>query len=51
MSGPKRSSGHSFSARLAHGISVGTEIEYADALSLARALQNRVDVARAPEAP
>jgi recombination protein RecR len=30
--------------RLAHGISVGTEIEYADALSLARALQNRVDV-------
>ncbi|MBX2797199.1 MAG: recombination mediator RecR [Myxococcales bacterium] len=28
--------------RLAHGISVGTEIEYADALSLARALQNRV---------
>ncbi len=27
--------------RLAHGISVGTEIEYADALSLARALQNR----------
>jgi recombination protein RecR len=37
--------------RLAHGISVGTEIEYADALSLARALQNRVDVSRAPEAP
>lgn len=32
--------------RLAHGISVGTEIEYADALSLARALQNRVDVMR-----
>ncbi|MEN0065602.1 MAG: recombination mediator RecR [Myxococcota bacterium] len=31
--------------RLAHGISVGTEIEYADALSLARALQNRVEVA------
>ena len=30
--------------RLAHGISVGTEIEYADALSLARALQNRVEV-------
>lgn len=28
-------------SRLAHGISVGTEIEYADALSLARALQNR----------
>lgn len=27
--------------RLAHGISVGTEIEYADAVSLARALQNR----------
>ena len=27
--------------RLAHGISVGTEIEYADAISLARALQNR----------
>jgi len=33
--------------RLAHGISVGTEIEYADALSLARALQNRVEVIRA----
>jgi recombination protein RecR len=30
--------------RLAHGISVGTEIEYADALSLARALQNRVEI-------
>jgi len=30
--------------RLAHGISVGTEIEYADALSLARALQNRVEL-------
>lgn len=27
--------------RLAHGIAVGTEIEYADAVSLARALQNR----------
>lgn len=27
--------------RLAHGISVGTEIEYADAVSLARALQYR----------
>ena len=27
--------------RLAHGISVGTEIEYADAMSLARALENR----------
>jgi recombination protein RecR len=27
--------------RLAHGISVGTEIEYADAVSLTRALQNR----------
>ena len=27
--------------RPAHGISVGTEIEYADSLSLARALQNR----------
>jgi recombination protein RecR len=27
--------------RLAHGISVGTEIEYADTSSLARALQNR----------
>lgn len=27
--------------RLAHGISVGTEIEYADAVSLARAIQNR----------
>lgn len=30
--------------RLAHGISVGTEIEYADSLSLARALQNRVEL-------
>lgn len=30
--------------RLAHGISVGTEIEYADALSLAHALKNRVSV-------
>lgn len=28
-------------SRLAHGISVGTEIEYADKLSLARALQHR----------
>lgn len=28
-------------SRLAHGISVGTEIEYADAVSLSRALQNR----------
>ena len=27
--------------RLAHGISVGTEIEYADSVSLARALENR----------
>jgi len=27
--------------RLAHGISVGTEIEYADAVSLVRALENR----------
>ncbi|MBW1877175.1 MAG: recombination protein RecR [Deltaproteobacteria bacterium] len=27
--------------RLAHGLSVGTEIEYVDALTLARALQNR----------
>lgn len=27
--------------RLAHGISVGTEIEYADAVTLSRALQNR----------
>ncbi len=27
--------------RLAHGVAVGTEIEYADKLSLARALQNR----------
>ena len=27
--------------RLAHGISVGTEIEYADTVSLARALENR----------
>lgn len=27
--------------RLAHGISVGTEIEYADAVSLARAFENR----------
>lgn len=30
--------------RLAHGISVGTEIEYADAVSLARALQNRQEL-------
>lgn len=30
--------------RLAHGISVGTEIEYADRLSLSRALQNRREV-------
>ena len=30
--------------RLAHGISVGTEIEYADARSLAKALHNRVEV-------
>jgi len=30
--------------RLAHGISVGTEIEYADTLSLTRALQNRVEL-------
>lgn len=29
--------------RLAHGVSVGTEIEYADAVSLARALENRRD--------
>ncbi len=28
-------------SRLAHGISVGTEIEYADSLSLSRALRNR----------
>lgn len=28
-------------SRLAHGISVGTEIEYADAVSLSRALENR----------
>jgi recombination protein RecR len=27
--------------RLAHGLSVGTEIEYVDALTLARALENR----------
>lgn len=31
--------------RLAHGISVGTEIEFADPLSLTRALHNRVEVA------
>jgi len=31
--------------RLAHGVSVGTEIEYADAVSLARALENRRDFA------
>lgn len=31
--------------RLAHGISVGTEIEYADAVSLARALQYRRELA------
>jgi recombination protein RecR len=30
--------------RLAHGISVGTEIEYADAVSLARALQYRREI-------
>ena len=30
--------------RPAHGISVGTEIEYADAVSLARALQNRQEM-------
>lgn len=30
--------------RLAHGIAVGTEIEYTDSLSLARALQNRVEL-------
>lgn len=30
--------------RLAHGIAVGTEIEYADKMSLARALQNRREV-------
>jgi recombination protein RecR len=30
--------------RLAHGLSVGTEIEYADARSLAKALSNRVEV-------
>ncbi|HNC97099.1 MAG TPA: toprim domain-containing protein, partial [Myxococcota bacterium] len=28
-------------SRLAHGISVGTEIEFADRVSLARALANR----------
>ena len=31
--------------RLAHGISVGTEIEYADRVSLARALEGRRDMA------
>ena len=30
--------------RLAHGISVGTEIEYADAVSLTRALQYRREI-------
>lgn len=30
--------------RLAHGLSVGTEIEYADARSLAKALSNRVEL-------
>jgi recombination protein RecR len=30
--------------RLAHGLSVGTEIEYANAISLARALQNRSEL-------
>ena len=30
--------------RLAHGISVGTEIEYADAVTLARALENRREI-------
>lgn len=28
-------------SRLAHGVAVGTEIEYADAVTLARAMQNR----------
>jgi recombination protein RecR len=32
--------------RLAHGISVGTEIEYADSVSLARALQHRRELPR-----
>ena len=32
--------------RLAHGISVGTEIEYADSVSLARALQHRRELSR-----
>jgi len=31
--------------RLAHGVSVGTQIEYADAVSLARAFQNRTEIA------
>ncbi len=30
--------------RLAHGVSVGTEIEYADRVSLARALENRREI-------
>lgn len=30
--------------RLAHGVSVGTEIEYADAVTLARALENRREI-------
>ena len=30
--------------RLAHGISVGTELEYADRSSVARALENRRDI-------
>lgn len=30
--------------RLAHGLSVGTEIEYADAVSLSRAFENRRDM-------
>ena len=32
------------STRLAHGIAVGTEIEYADRVSLMRALENRREV-------
>ena len=28
-------------SRLAHGVAVGTEIEYADRVSIARALENR----------
>ena len=31
-------------SRLAHGVAVGTEIEYADRMTLARAMENRRDL-------